>query len=377
MLLGNLYEMTSQFPKGRETYERLLAVNPDFAPALNNLACNLADHGNDLEKALGLAKRARTLLPEDSRVADTLAWILYRKGDYQQALHLLQESASKTPISPEMLYHLGMANYMMADRDAARTALNAAWKSPADFPGKAEIPSRLALLGEDADKAATPSADQLEAILQQRPDDLLARMTLGEAREKQAEWTKAAAAYELALAGNANVLSATLKLAELNAGPLKHPDKALELAKKARELAPADPHVAGILGGIVFRNGNFPLAYGLLQQAILPITNDAGASTTLHDFAWAAYAEAVHAEARQAMQRVLQAAPESHEAADARSFLNMREVVEHPSDGAESATQIAEILKVEPGYVPALMARAGGQMKRGETSGPPMTTPLI
>jgi tetratricopeptide (TPR) repeat protein len=156
---------------------------------------------------------------------------------------------------------------------------------------------------------------------------------------------------------------------------LKHLDKAFELAQKARELAPADPHVAALLGRIAYGKGNFPLAYGLLQEATIPIRvtraqneiYDATAGVTLHDFAWAAYAEGKVEEAEQAMQRVLQTAPASVQAEDARSFLAMTDLEEHPSDRPETAGQIAKILSGTPDYVPALMAQAGLQMRNGET----------
>jgi Tfp pilus assembly protein PilF len=40
-----------------EFYERLLKVKPDFAPALNNLACLYADVLHDLGKAYAMASR--------------------------------------------------------------------------------------------------------------------------------------------------------------------------------------------------------------------------------------------------------------------------------------------------------------------------------
>ena len=74
-------------------------------------------------------------------------------------------------------------------------------------------------------------------MTKERPNDLLAQMRLGEAYEKQGESTKAAAAYEQALKLNPKLVSATTKLAQLNAGPLQNKEKALEYARKAEELA--------------------------------------------------------------------------------------------------------------------------------------------
>ena len=50
---------------------------------------------------------------------DTLGWILYRQGNYRDALRLLEESAARARGHPEIQYHLGMARVMMGRHDDA------------------------------------------------------------------------------------------------------------------------------------------------------------------------------------------------------------------------------------------------------------------
>lgn len=369
MIMGNLYRVTGQPSKAQGTYENLLSARPDYAPALNNLACLYADDAKQLDKAMGLAAKARSLLPEDSSVADTLGWILYRKGDYRQALVLLQESASKPPVAPNTLFHLGMANYMMGYPDAARAALEQAFKSPTDFAAKTEIPARLAFLQKV--ESGNAGHDEIEAALKLQPADVYAQMALGDAWKREGNWTNAAAAYEQALARNPALISTNLDLADLNAGPLHNPDKALELAKKARELAPSDPRPQGILGRIEYGKGNFVAAYGLLREALTSTTDDAKASATLQDFGWTAYSQGNIAEARGAMERITKAAPpNSPEAEDARSFLALTpDPNANPIDFSGSEAQISTVLHATPNYVPALMAQAQIRIKEGKTQG--------
>ena len=78
----------------------MLALSPRFAPAANNLAWILSEHGGDKDKALALAQTAKELAPEDPQVSDTLGWIFYRRGVHQRALALLKDSAAKLPASP-------------------------------------------------------------------------------------------------------------------------------------------------------------------------------------------------------------------------------------------------------------------------------------
>ena len=150
--------------KAREAYEKILSINPKFVPALNNLACIYADQLNDVDKAYGLARKARDLDGRDPAVGDTLGWVLYKRSDYQQALPILQESATKLPDSPEVQFHLGMTAYMMGRTDLAIVALEKATNAAKEFPGKEESNRRLALLKRGTGPSQELSLGELEAM---------------------------------------------------------------------------------------------------------------------------------------------------------------------------------------------------------------------
>jgi tetratricopeptide (TPR) repeat protein len=145
MASGVIYELAGDIPKAREAYERVLAINPRFAPAANNLAWIHSEHGGEREKALALAQTAKDVAPDDPRISDTLGWILYRRGAYQRALALLQESAAQLPDNPQVQYHLGMAYAQVGNQANARKALTLAVDSPVNFQGKED--ARKMLLG--------------------------------------------------------------------------------------------------------------------------------------------------------------------------------------------------------------------------------------
>ena len=364
MLSALIYEKTNEFSKAQAAYEKILSGNPDFAPALNNLAYLNAERLKNLDKALELAKRARALQPSDAAIADTLGWILYKKADYQQALILLRESAQNLPDNPEIQFHLGMANYMMGQMDDARTAFRQAVAAPADFSGKEEALQRLSSLEAAGNGAQQPSAGQLAKIPpEQQPDDIATQLRLAESSEKQGAFAQAAAAYEEALMRNPKLLAANVKLAQLNAGPLKDNEKALKYARKSRELAPRDPKMESLLGSIAYQAGNFSWAYSLLQESAREQPNDAD---TLRQFAWAAYSLGKVEEARRAMQKVLAAAPESSQSSDAKSFLAMTALNEPGADLRAAKPDVDQLLKANPDYLPALMARASILLQQGD-----------
>ena len=146
MLAGVIHEQRGEIPKAREFHEKVLALSPRFAPAANNLARILSEHGGDKEKALTLAQTAKEQAPDDPRVSDTLGWIFYRRGVHQRALALLKDSAAKLPGNPQIQYHLGMVSAQTGDMEAARQALSIAAASPTPFPGQDEARKALAAL---------------------------------------------------------------------------------------------------------------------------------------------------------------------------------------------------------------------------------------
>jgi tetratricopeptide (TPR) repeat protein len=361
MTLGQIYEKQNDVPKARDAYEKLLAKNPETVPALNNLAYLYADKLNQPDKAYDLARKAHELQAADPSVADTLGWVLYKKGDYQQALALFQESTGKLAHNSDTQFHLGMASYMMAQTEQARAAFREALKGSQDFPGKEEAQRRLTLLGDDS--SVKLSREQLESVLKQQPDDPFARLRLAESYENQKAFANAAAEYEHALKINPKLISPLIKLAQLNAGPLQNREKALEFAKTARQLAPTDANVAGVLGHVAYGAGNFTWAYSLLQESARQLAVD---PTVLHDYAWAAYSLGKVSEARELMERAVKAAPAPGVSEDAKSFLRMTAVDRNPKDAAALEPEIQKFLKADPKYVPALTVRAGIEERRGE-----------
>ena len=363
LTLALLYERTGDFPQARDVYEKLLAINPNFVLALNNLAYLYTEHLNNLDKAYELARKAHDLQPQDAAAGDTLGWVLYKRGDYQQALSILQESAEKLPDVPEIQFHLGMTAYMMGQTDLASAALQKASRTAKDFPGKDEGRRRLASLESGTGVSADLSISQLEAMTKEQSNDVVSQMRLGEAYEKQGAPDKAAAAFEQALKLNPKLAAAITKLAQLNAGPLQNKEKALAYAKKARELAPTDPRVAGVLGKVAYQSGNFTWSYSLLQEAARQRQND---PVILHDLAWAAYSLGKVNEAGDAMQKIVTAGPDSAEAADAKKFLAFTASDENPKKLTDAEGEVQKELDSNPQYTPALMVRAGLLTQRGQ-----------
>ena len=83
MQIGVIQQTMTNYTAARDTYEKLLAIRPNFSLALNNLAYLYCEQLNDLDRAQKLAETARDVTHDDAATADTLGWVAYKRGDYR------------------------------------------------------------------------------------------------------------------------------------------------------------------------------------------------------------------------------------------------------------------------------------------------------
>lgn len=104
-------------------YEGLYTLNSANVVVANNLASLLAAHRTDdasLERAYRIARRLRGV--EVPAFQDTYGWIVYRRGDYAEALDYLRPAALGLPGDPLVHYHLGKTYHALGNvEDAIET----------------------------------------------------------------------------------------------------------------------------------------------------------------------------------------------------------------------------------------------------------------
>jgi tetratricopeptide (TPR) repeat protein len=264
--LGMINEQLKHFDAARDAYEKLLTVAPNTPLALNNLAVLYSEHFGQLDKAYELAKRAKETANEP-HIADTLGWIMYKRGDYNGALQLLQESAGKLPNVPEIQFHLGMTYYMLGEEGPARVALQNAVDASANFPDKDEARRRLSILAIPAGTANATVRTELENYLHQSPKDPVALTRLAEVQQREGAVDQAVKTYEQALADNPSYAPAMRDLALLYGQLSTDTPKAYELVTKAHEAFPDDAAITKTLGILSYRRAFYPQSVQLLKEA--------------------------------------------------------------------------------------------------------------
>jgi tetratricopeptide (TPR) repeat protein len=145
MLLGTELELGGRYDQAIALYEELVVANPDYDPAINNLAALLLDHRDDAashERALQLARRFAS--SDNAAMVDTLGWAYYRNGQYTQAVGLLERAVSRRGDVPVLRYHLGMTYLAMGNDVGARQQLSEALaREDVIFPGVDEARETL------------------------------------------------------------------------------------------------------------------------------------------------------------------------------------------------------------------------------------------
>ena len=128
--LGVLYELGGQRELAQKRYEDAIRLDPRLNEAKNNLAYLFAETGQNLDRALDLAQEAKTQLPENASVSDTLGWVMHKRGMHSAAISYLKEAEAGTDPNDASIgiirYHLALAYEANGEAGAARDALSRA-----------------------------------------------------------------------------------------------------------------------------------------------------------------------------------------------------------------------------------------------------------
>jgi tetratricopeptide (TPR) repeat protein len=151
--LGTVLDKMGKREECIREMEKVIALDPKDAVALNYLGYTLAEMGVRLDQAEDQVKRALKLKPDDPYITDSLGWVYYKMGRYEDALKFLVKAREHLPDDPVVAEHVGDAyralgrwreaevSYERAlhlgaeDRDRLRTKLDEARKKTREGKG--------------------------------------------------------------------------------------------------------------------------------------------------------------------------------------------------------------------------------------------------
>ena len=92
--------------KGIKDLRKAHELNPTDVNALNALGYTLADYDMNLEEAFELITKALESDPENPAIIDSLGWVHFKLGNYEEAETQLQNALSKDLDDLEIYMHL-------------------------------------------------------------------------------------------------------------------------------------------------------------------------------------------------------------------------------------------------------------------------------
>jgi len=178
--VGVIYSQTRQFPKAEQAYQQALALDPDWIPALVNLADLYRAQGLDA-KGKPLLKRALDSAPNNPDVHHAYGLWLTRQGLSEKAIASLKRAAQLAPETAGYAYVYGIALNSTGHPLEAVEVLRSA---QAKFPENLDVLYALVTIHRDQgnSKQALVYAEQLATL---RPDQEYFHQLVKELREQQ------------------------------------------------------------------------------------------------------------------------------------------------------------------------------------------------
>jgi len=117
--LGVVYDKMERKDDSIAAMKQVIVLAPEHANALNYLGYTYADLGINLEEAEKLVQKALALKPDDGYITDSLGWVYYKQGRYQEALAVLLKAAELVADDPIVLEHVGDAYQKLGEKGKA------------------------------------------------------------------------------------------------------------------------------------------------------------------------------------------------------------------------------------------------------------------
>ncbi|UCE63781.1 MAG: tetratricopeptide repeat protein, partial [Nitrospirota bacterium] len=178
--VGVTYSQTRNFTKAEQAYLQALSLDPQWVPALVNLADLYRAQGRDAEGE-PLLKRALDSDPNNPAIHQAYGLWLTRQGRTQEALESLKRSAELAPETARYWYVYGIALNSTGQTSEALQVLHRALDK---FPENLDILYALVTIHRDQGdvKSAVTYAENLAGL---RPDQEYFQQLVKELREQQ------------------------------------------------------------------------------------------------------------------------------------------------------------------------------------------------
>ena len=278
--LGVALERQGNVQQAKSELRRTIDANPDFARAVFELArINLQSDAGDV--AIEDLTRFLDAHPNNPLAYAALGDAYRIQKDGNAALVNLERwrgqilqarDSGLTPVeSAAFEFRFGEAHVLRGELDQAESAYMNALR---DFPGFAPAHTGLGMLYARRGRSDMAQR-QFTQALELNPNDSMSNVMIGMSQQERGDVQQAIASYEKVLengSGSAAAAAAN-NLAYIFID--SDVDRALELARRANELAPNNAAIADTLGWVLFKTGEYAEAEPLLSRSLETLTDNA------------------------------------------------------------------------------------------------------
>lgn len=117
---GIALERAKRWDRAEQDFLKALDVSPDQPLVLNYLGYSWVEQGVQLERAKKMIETAVEKRPRDGYITDSLGWVFYRLGDFEEAVVHLERAVALEPGDPVINDHLGDAYWVVGRKLEAR-----------------------------------------------------------------------------------------------------------------------------------------------------------------------------------------------------------------------------------------------------------------
>jgi tetratricopeptide (TPR) repeat protein len=117
--LALVYDGLKMHVESDSLYEAALRLRPENPLVLNNYAYSLAVRDVQLDRALSMSRQAVGLEPENPSYLDTIGWIYFRLGRYEEAEEYIARALTRGDANAEVLEHMGDVHFRLNRPDKA------------------------------------------------------------------------------------------------------------------------------------------------------------------------------------------------------------------------------------------------------------------
>jgi len=113
-------ERSKQWTRAEPDFKKALELRPEQPDVMNYLAYSWVEQGQNYDLAREMLERAVKLRPNSGHIIDSLGWVLYRTGKFEEAVPHLERAAEILHSDPVILDHLGDAYWRVGRKAEAR-----------------------------------------------------------------------------------------------------------------------------------------------------------------------------------------------------------------------------------------------------------------